>query len=96
LLASPVLELVYTTGLVRVNTDTPLQDCYPTGSGYTYTQKVHGRNKPMRELRYFVKWNACSEDENTWEPPESLENAQELIEGFHEENPDMPSTADVE
>jgi len=34
LLASPVLDLVYTTGLVRVNTDTPLQDRYPTGSGY--------------------------------------------------------------
>jgi len=62
----------------------------------SYTRKVRGRNKRMRELRYFVKWKGCSEDENTWEPPESLENAQELIEGFHEENPDMPSRADVE
>ena len=35
----------------------------------------------MPELRYFVKWKGCSEDENTWEPPESLENAQELREG---------------
>ena len=50
----------------------------------------------MRELRYFVKWKGCSEDENTWEQPESLDNAQELIEGFHEENPYMPSRADVE
>ena len=31
---SPVLDLVYTTGLVRVNTDIPLQDGYPAGSGY--------------------------------------------------------------
>jgi len=62
----------------------------------SYTRKVRGRNKRMREPRYFVKWKGCSEDENTWEPPESLENAQELIEGFHEENPDMPSRADVE
>jgi len=61
-----------------------------------YTRKVCGRNKRMRELRYFVKWKGCSEDENTWEPRESLENAQELIEGFHQENPDMPSRADVE
>jgi len=40
-----------------------------------YTRKVRGRNKRMRELRYFVKWKGCSEDENTWEPPESLDNA---------------------
>jgi len=50
----------------------------------------------MCELRYFVKWKGCSEDENTWEPPESLENALELVEGFHQENPDMRSRADVE
>jgi len=24
-----------------------------------YTRKVRGRNKPMRELRYFVKWKGC-------------------------------------
>ena len=62
----------------------------------SYTRKVRSRNKKRRELRYFVKWKACSEDENTWKPPESLENAQELIEGFHQEKPDMPSRADVE
>ena len=44
----------------------------------------------MQEIRYFVKWAGCSEDENTWEHPESLENAQELVEAFHRENPDMP------
>jgi len=62
----------------------------------SYTRKVRGRNKRMRELRYCVKWKGCSEDENTWEPPESLENTQEVMERFHEENPDMPSRADVE
>ena len=62
----------------------------------SYTRKVRGRNKRMRELRYFVKWKRCSKDEKTWELPESLENAQELVEGFHQENPDMPSRADVE
>ena len=49
-----------------------------------------------RQLRYFVKWKGCSEEENTCEPPESLENTQELPEGFHQENPDMQSRADVE
>ena len=62
----------------------------------TDIRKVRGRNRRMRELRYFVKRKECSEDENSWEPPQSLENAQELVEGFHQENPDMPSRADVE
>ena len=44
----------------------------------------------MPEIRYFVKWAESSEDENTWEPPESLENAQELLEACHSENPEMP------
>jgi len=29
-------------------------------------------------------------DENTWEPPEGLENAWEEAEKFHRENPEMP------
>ena len=62
----------------------------------SYTRKIRGRNKRICELKYFVKQKGCSEDENTWEPPESLENAQELVEAFHQENPGMPSKADVE
>jgi len=61
----------------------------------SFTRKVHGRNKRIGELRYFVNRKGCSEDQNTWELPESLENAQELVEGFHQENPDMASRADV-
>ena len=48
------------------------------------------RRRRMQDIRYFVKWAGCSEDENTWEPPESLENAQELVETFHRENQEMP------
>ena len=48
------------------------------------------RRGRMQEIRYFVKWAGCSEDENTWEPPESLENAEEMVEKFHRENPEMP------
>ena len=62
----------------------------------SYTRKVRGRNKQMRELRYFVKWKGCSEDENTWEPPEGMEHAQEEVERFHRENPEMPNRAEVE
>jgi len=56
----------------------------------TYTRKVRRVNKEFKELRYFVKWAGCSEDENTWEPPEGLENAREEVEKFHRENPEMP------
>ena len=56
----------------------------------SYDRRVRGRTRTFEELRYFVKWRACSEDENTWEPPEYLERAQELIDDFHRENPDMP------
>ena len=55
-----------------------------------YEGRVRGRPRILQELRYFVKWKGCSEDENTWEPPEHLGNAQELVELFHLENPDMP------
>ena len=48
------------------------------------------RRRRMREIRYFVKWTRCSEDENTWEPPEGLDNAQEMVAEFHRENPEMP------
>jgi len=61
-----------------------------------YTRKVRGHNKRMRELTYFVKWKGWSEDENTWEPLESLDNAKELVEEFHSENEEMPERADVE
>jgi len=45
----------------------------------TYTRKIHGPNKRIPELRYFVKLKGCSENANTWKPPESLANAQELV-----------------
>jgi len=50
----------------------------------------------MKELRYFVKWKGCAEDENTWEPPEGMQNAQEEVERFHRENPEMPGPREVE
>jgi len=57
----------------------------------SYERRVQGRPRTFKEIRYFVKWKGCSEDENTWEPPEHLENARELVENFHRENPEMPS-----
>ena len=62
----------------------------------TYTRRVGRRNRTFKELSYFVKWKECAEDENTWEPPEGLTNAQELVDRFHRQNPDMPGLAAVE
>ena len=61
-----------------------------------YTRKIHEHTKRMGDLRHFVKCKGCSEDENTWEPPEGLDNAQELVEEFHKENMEMPGRAEVE
>jgi len=62
----------------------------------TYTRKVGRRNQEFQELCYFIKWTGCAEDENTWEPPEGPGNAQELVEEFYKENPEMPALAAVE
>jgi len=62
----------------------------------SYTRKVRGRNKLIKELRYFVKWKGCAEDTNTWEPPEGMRNAQEEVERFQRENLEMPGLREVE
>ena len=62
----------------------------------SYTRNVRGRNKPMKELRYFVKWKGWAEDEDTWEPPEGMKNEQEEVERFHKENPEMPGPREVD
>jgi len=30
----------------------------------SYDRRIRGRTRTLKELRYFVKWRACSEDEN--------------------------------
>jgi len=47
------------------------------------TRRVRGRNKHMKEPRYFVKRKGCANDENASEPPECRKNMQEEAERFH-------------
>jgi len=61
----------------------------------SYTRKVRGRHKVVKKLRYFVKWKGCAENENTWEQPEGMKNAQEEVERFHRENPEMAGPREV-
>ena len=61
----------------------------------SYTRKVQGRNKQRKELRYFVKWKGCPEEDNTWEPPEGMRNAKQEVKRFHRENAEMPGTGEV-
>jgi len=49
----------------------------------------------MKELRYFMKWKGCAEDENTCEPRKGMGNAQEEVERFHRENREMPGPREV-
>ena len=59
-------------------------------------RKVRRVDKEFKDRRYFVKWAGYSEDENTWEPPQRLVNAREIVEKFHRENPGVPGPNLVE
>ena len=62
----------------------------------THMRKVRRVNKEFKELRYFMKWAGCLEDENTREPLEGLVNAREVGEKFDRENPGIPGPNLVE
>lgn len=46
-------------------------------------QKING------QTMYLVKWKNYPENENTWEPPKHLINAQRLLKSFHQQNQKM-------
>ncbi len=48
------------------------------------------------ELQYLVKSKEFYEDENTWEPVAHLGNSMELVEEFHQANPQKPNQATLE
>ncbi|XDG04636.1 hypothetical protein ABKA04_004251 [Annulohypoxylon sp. FPYF3050] len=41
-------------------------------------------------IEYLIKWKGYPNSENTWEPPSHLTKAQDEIQAFHRDNPDLP------
>merc|ERR1711865_1037032 len=48
-------------------------------------EKISKKRKNNGRLEYFVKWKGYATSENTWEPVENLETAQDLVKRFEEE-----------
>ena len=58
-------------------------------------EKILNSRIYRRKLQYEVKWEGWDEGHISWEPAENVENARELVEEFHAENPDAPTEADI-
>jgi hypothetical protein len=50
-------------------------------------EKILAARKRGRGIQYLVKWEDYSDEENTWEPRQNLENAQEVIREFYNKYP---------
>ena len=51
-------------------------------------KEVLNSRKWGRGIEYFVSWEGYGPEENTWEPPGNLVNAQEAVADFHRRYPD--------
>merc|ERR1711865_328661 len=54
-------------------------------AGEFEVEKISKKRKNNGRLEYFVKWKGYATSENTWEPVENLETAQDLVKRFEEE-----------
>jgi hypothetical protein len=43
-----------------------------------------------RNLHFLVQWAGYSHTRTSWEPAENLENAQEMVDGFHRTHQEKP------
>ena len=51
-------------------------------------KEILNSRKWGRGMEYLVSWEGYGPEENTWEPPDNLTNAQEAIADFHKRYPD--------
>lgn len=40
-----------------------------------------------KKLQYYIRWEGYGPNDDTWEPVENVQHAQEEIEKFHKEHP---------
>jgi RNase H-like domain found in reverse transcriptase/Reverse transcriptase (RNA-dependent DNA polymerase)/Integrase zinc binding domain/Chromo (CHRromatin Organisation MOdifier) domain/Integrase core domain len=53
-------------------------------------ERILDSKRRYRKLHYLVQWAGYDYVRTSWEPAENLENATELVEEFHRENPGKP------
>src|ERR1700743_163920 len=62
----------------------------PGGDRYEVEKIIDSRRRG-KGVQYLVKWKGYSSNENSWEPSRNIDNAQELIQDFHQKYPRKPS-----
>ncbi|KAB5588482.1 Transposon Tf2-1 polyprotein [Ceratobasidium theobromae] len=53
-------------------------------------EQILNSKKTWGKLYYLIKWKGYSEESNSWEPKEHVENSPELIRQFHRTHPHAP------
>jgi RNase H-like domain found in reverse transcriptase/Reverse transcriptase (RNA-dependent DNA polymerase)/Integrase zinc binding domain/Chromo (CHRromatin Organisation MOdifier) domain/Integrase core domain len=53
-------------------------------------ERILDSKRRYRKLHYLVQWAGYDYVRTSWEPAENLENASQLVEQFHRENPGKP------
>jgi hypothetical protein len=53
-------------------------------------EEIRDSRKRRGKVQYLVHWEGYPREEDTWEPAENLEHAQELIKDFHDAYPNRP------
>jgi len=59
-------------------------------SGYEWeVERILDSKRRYQKLHYLVLWAGYNYVRTSWEPAENLENAQELVNEFHQTHPGM-------
>ena len=76
------------TALHRANYTRPPPDLITGEAKYEVEQILDARRRGQgRKLQYYIKWKGFPMSDSTWEPPEHLNNTQDLITNFYHLHP---------
>ena len=76
--------------LGRATPERPLPEVLPDGAEIFEAERIDDSRMHYRKLQYLVKWKGYPDSERTWEPCDNLEGSPDLIQDFHEANPNAP------